>query len=149
LSADAFAADPRLADDLQAAHRSNAACSAALAAAGQGEDAARLDDKEKARLRKQALDWLKADLVLRTRQLESGKPAARAAVQQTLRDWQKDSDLAGSGTRRRPTCCVPGWTSTPSVPGSAMSAWRRPALAGTEPEATAEGGVSVRRALQV
>src|SRR5262249_1943963 len=36
LYAAAFAADPRLADDLKAAHRYNAACHAALAAAGQG-----------------------------------------------------------------------------------------------------------------
>jgi tetratricopeptide (TPR) repeat protein len=93
LYADAFAADPRLADEPTSNHRYNAACSAALAAAGQ--DAGKLDDKEKARLRKQALDWLRADLTLRTRELESGKPADRAAVQQTLRHWQKDSDLTG------------------------------------------------------
>ena len=47
LYADAFAADPKLADDLQAGHRYNAACFAALAAAGQGEDAAKLDDNGK------------------------------------------------------------------------------------------------------
>jgi serine/threonine-protein kinase len=95
LCADAFAADSKLADNLQATHRYNAACHAALAAAGQGEDAGKLDDKERTRLRRQALDWLRADLVLRTRQLESGKPADRAAVQQALRHWQKDTDLAG------------------------------------------------------
>jgi serine/threonine-protein kinase len=94
-SADAFAARPGLADFLPAQHRYNAACSAVLAAAGKGEDAAKLDDKERARLRKQALDWLRADLVLRGKQLESGKPADRAAVQQTLRHWQQDTDLAG------------------------------------------------------
>jgi serine/threonine-protein kinase len=94
-AADAFAADPKLADDLRAAHRYNAACCAALAAAGQGEDAAKLDDKERARLRKQALDWLRADLVLRSKQLASGQPADRATVQQALRHWQQDSDLAG------------------------------------------------------
>jgi hypothetical protein len=54
--ADAFAAEPKRADDLRTAHRYNAACSAALAAAGQGEDAAGLADKERARLRKQALE---------------------------------------------------------------------------------------------
>jgi tetratricopeptide (TPR) repeat protein len=91
----AFAADPKQADDLRAAHRYNAACSAALAAAGQGEDAARLDDKQKARLRTQALDSLRADLALRRQQLESGQPAGRAAVQRALRHRQKDSDLAG------------------------------------------------------
>ncbi len=95
LFAAAFATDPKLADDLKSARRYNAACNAALAAAGQGEDAAKLDDKERARLRQQALDWLKADLALRAKQSETGKPADRAAVQKALRHWQKDTDLAG------------------------------------------------------
>jgi hypothetical protein len=95
LAAAAFAADPRLADDLPAAHRYAAACSAALAAAGQGEDAAKFDGKEKAGLRKQALAWLRADLTLRARQLETGNPAHRAAVQQTMKHWRQDRDLAG------------------------------------------------------
>src|SRR5262249_43247176 len=43
----------------------------------------------------QALDWLRADLALRTRQLETGNPADRAAVQRALRRWQGDSYLAG------------------------------------------------------
>jgi hypothetical protein len=51
-------------------------------------------DEERTRLRKQALDWLRADLALSTRQLETGKPADRTAVQ-ALRHWQKDTDLAG------------------------------------------------------
>jgi Flp pilus assembly protein TadD len=93
--ADAFADDPKLADDLKAAHRYDAACHAALAAAGQGEDAAKLDDKEKARLRKQALDWLRADLALRSKQLQSGQPADLAAAQVALQRWQQDKDLAG------------------------------------------------------
>jgi tetratricopeptide (TPR) repeat protein len=95
LSADAFAADPKLADDPEAGHRSSAARLAVLAAAGQGEDSAQLDDKERAGLRQQALHWLRADLALRTKQLESGQPADRAAVQQALHHWQQDSDLAG------------------------------------------------------
>src|SRR5262249_31486845 len=88
-------AEPKSADDLQAAHRYNAACVAALAAAGQGEDAAQLDDKGRAGLRQQALDWLRADLALRTRQLEGGRPADRVAVQRALGHWQKDADLSG------------------------------------------------------
>jgi hypothetical protein len=95
LYAAAFAADGKLADDLKAAHRYNAACCAALAAAGQGEDATNLDDKERTRFRKQALYWLLADLALRTGQLESGQPAARTAVQKTMKQWQEDTDLAG------------------------------------------------------
>jgi hypothetical protein len=54
LYAEAFAAQPTLADDLQASHRYDAACSAALAAAGQGKEAPRADDKERARLRQRA-----------------------------------------------------------------------------------------------
>jgi tetratricopeptide (TPR) repeat protein len=95
LYAAAFAADPRLADDLEAAHRYKAARRAALAAAGQGEDAAKLDDRERARLRRQALDWLRADLALWGKQLASGRAADLAAVQRVLRDWQQDGDLAG------------------------------------------------------
>jgi tetratricopeptide (TPR) repeat protein len=92
--ADAFAADPKLADDLKSRNRYKAACAAALAAAGQGKDAAKLDDKEKARLRGQALGWLQADLALWTKPAQSTKPQDRAAVQQTLRHWQQDTDLA-------------------------------------------------------
>jgi serine/threonine-protein kinase len=95
LYAAAFAEDPKLADDLGAGHRYDAACYAALAAAGQGEDAAKLDDKERTRLRQQALDWLRADLALRTKQLDSGQSADRTAAQQALRHWQQDRDLAG------------------------------------------------------
>jgi hypothetical protein len=93
--ADAVAAQPKLADDMHAQNRYNAACAAALAAAGQGEDAAKLDDKERARLPRQALDWLRADLVLWSKQAESSTPQNQTAVQQTLQHWQEDADLAG------------------------------------------------------
>ncbi len=94
LYAAAFAADPKLAGDLKIPHRYNAACHAALAAAGQGEDAAQLDAAERTRLRRQALDWLRADLALETRQIEFLDRANRAAAQQTLLHWQQDTDLA-------------------------------------------------------
>jgi tetratricopeptide (TPR) repeat protein len=95
LSADAFAAEPNLADDPTAGLRYNAACSAALAAAGQGEDAGKLDDKERSRLRKQALDWLKADLAVYAKRLQSGSRIARRLVTQQMQHWQKDTDLTG------------------------------------------------------
>jgi hypothetical protein len=95
LYAAAFAADPKLADDQNAAHRYDAACLAMRAAAGRGNDAANLDDKARTRLRQQARDWLRADLALWTRQLDTGKTADRAAVQRMLSHWQKDTDLAG------------------------------------------------------
>jgi superkiller protein 3 len=91
----AFAAKAALAEDLRAGHRYNAACVAALAGGGQGEDAAKLDDKERGRLRRQAVDWLRADLALRARQLDSPTPQALTQVQRTLRHWQRDHDLAG------------------------------------------------------
>jgi tetratricopeptide (TPR) repeat protein len=95
LYAEAFAADPKLADDLKAARRYKAACSAALAAARQGEDTGNLDEQQRTRLRKQAVDWLRADLTLRTQQLKSGTPADRNAVRQAVRQWQQAPDLAG------------------------------------------------------
>jgi tetratricopeptide (TPR) repeat protein len=94
-SADGFATDPRLADDLKAGHRYNAACFAALAAAGQGQDAANLDDKERTLLRQQVLDWLKADLASRRKQLQSWWPGEATQARTALAHWQKDPDLAG------------------------------------------------------
>jgi hypothetical protein len=93
--ADAFAADPKQADDLQQAYRYNAACFAALAAAGKGEDASQLDDKERARLRSQARDWLRADLAARTTQVNSLFPWVRDDAIKAVRHWREDSDLAG------------------------------------------------------
>jgi len=95
LYAAAFAVDPKLAEDLTASHRSNAARYAALAAAGVGEDAATLDEKERSRLRQQALDWLRADLTLRHKQLQSSTPGEADKARAALRHWQQDSDLAG------------------------------------------------------
>jgi tetratricopeptide (TPR) repeat protein len=93
--ADAFAAEPKLADDLPAWHRYNAARCAALAAAGQGADDPKPDGKGRARLRGQALNWLRADLALRRKQAGSAKAEDRAAARQALRHWQQDPDLAG------------------------------------------------------
>jgi serine/threonine-protein kinase len=93
--ADAFAAEPKWADDLQSGYRYYAARLAVWVAAGQGEGAAKLDDKERVRLRKQALDWLRTDLTLWRKQIEVGAPQERAAAQKTLRHWQQDAYLVG------------------------------------------------------
>jgi tetratricopeptide (TPR) repeat protein len=92
--ADAFTADPKLADDRRASHRYNAACAAALAAAGQVTDADKLDETEKARLRQQALAWLRVDLKQWARGLEAGKPKDRKVIRAMLEHWQRDTDLA-------------------------------------------------------
>jgi serine/threonine protein kinase/Flp pilus assembly protein TadD len=77
------------------AHRYNAACVVALAGCGRGKDADKLDDKERARLRQQALDWLRADLAAWQMRLVNAPDKGRPAVRQVLRYWKQDSDLAG------------------------------------------------------
>jgi tetratricopeptide (TPR) repeat protein len=94
LLSEAIANDPTLVDDLAAGHRYDAACSAAGASAGLGKDASGLDDAERVRLRRQAIDWLRADLALHAKRLETGKPEDRTATKDTLRKWQKDAELA-------------------------------------------------------
>ena len=93
--AEAFQAQPKLVEDMQAQNRYNAACAAALAGCGQGKDEPPLDDAAKARWRKQAIDWLKADLAAWSKILESGPPQARQSISQTLQHWKADPDLAG------------------------------------------------------
>jgi hypothetical protein len=94
LYAEAIANGAKLANDMQAQHRYNAACAAALAAAGQGQDAAGPKDRERARLRQQALDWLQADLAGWRKLLEKDADKARPAVAQTMQHWLADPDFA-------------------------------------------------------
>jgi serine/threonine-protein kinase len=95
LAAEGFADRPGLAEDLRFGHRYNAACAAAQAAQGQGTDTAGLDEKERACWRNQALEWLRADLVLHTTRLKSGTPADRADVQGQMQRWLAAPSLAG------------------------------------------------------
>src|SRR5262249_15373292 len=91
---EAFAKQPALAEDMDKWDRYNAACAAVLAAAGQGTDAAGLDAMERARLRRQALDWLRADLKAWGHLLDKtpGKAPRAASI---LEHWLTDADLAG------------------------------------------------------
>ncbi len=66
----------------------------ALATAGQGKDVS-LDDATKAKLRRQALDWLRAELAASAKRLESGPSQDLPAIAPTLQLWKQDSDLAG------------------------------------------------------
>src|SRR5262249_35016855 len=95
LCAEAFLTDPKLTESIQMPHRYNAACVAVLAAVGQGQDAGQLDAMEKARLRKQAVDWLRADLALWARYRQNGKSEDRRQVARKMAEWQRDDDLAG------------------------------------------------------
>jgi tetratricopeptide (TPR) repeat protein len=93
--AEAFADDPKSADDPRAGHRYNAACAAARAGCGEGRDDPPPDDVARAGLRARALGWLQADLAAWSKRLASGPPQARDAVRQTLQHWKADPDLAG------------------------------------------------------
>jgi serine/threonine-protein kinase len=95
LYADAFAADAHLADDLRSGHRYHAARAAALAGCGLGADGAKLVEAERTRWRRQARDWLRADLAAWTMTLGSSSPSAHALVRKTLAQWQVHADLAG------------------------------------------------------
>jgi serine/threonine protein kinase len=92
---EALAADPSLADDRQSQHRYNAACAAALAGCGQGKDDPRPDDAAKAKLRRQAHDWLRRELAAWAKILESVAADMKANVAPTLQHWKADADLAG------------------------------------------------------
>jgi hypothetical protein len=92
---DAFAAQPKLADDLDSRNRYNAACVAALAGCGQGKDAGPIDAQERTRLRRRALAWLRADLARYAQLVEHRRSQAGGVVQQWLRHWQHDTDFTG------------------------------------------------------
>jgi tetratricopeptide (TPR) repeat protein len=80
---------------LDAGFRYYAACAAAIAACGQGKDTAKLDGKERAGLRQQALDWLRADLEAKRPLLEKDANQAGPALHRQMQEWLEDPDLAG------------------------------------------------------
>jgi serine/threonine protein kinase/Flp pilus assembly protein TadD/thiol-disulfide isomerase/thioredoxin len=88
---EAFAAQPTL----LALHQYNAACAAALAGCGRGKDAVKLDEKERAHLRRQALDWLCAHLETQVRLLDKEPARAAANVAKDLEHCLADSDFVG------------------------------------------------------
>jgi hypothetical protein len=110
---DAFAKQPKRADDLQFQHRYNAACAAVLAGCGKGKDADQSDDKERARMRQQALDWLRADLDLYDKQYQAGQAPGVMLLIERLVHSQKDPDF--KGVRE----------SLATLPESEQPAWRK------------------------
>jgi serine/threonine protein kinase len=95
-------------------HRYRAAATAARAGCGQGEDS-KLDEKDRALLRRQALDLLQVDLDFWARRAESGPEADRTASQRWLRRWQQDPDLEG----------VRSPDSLDKLPEAERTAWRK------------------------
>jgi serine/threonine-protein kinase len=91
----AFADNPKLADDIPASHRYNAARAAALAGCGQGVRGDQLSAEERARLRRLARVWLQADLTVLAAVLDGSTAADRARVRTRLMHWRTNADLAG------------------------------------------------------
>jgi hypothetical protein len=110
LCAEAFAANAALADDPSQGRRYLAARAAALAGCGRSEDAPP-SEAERARLRQQALSWLRADLALWAWYAVSDR---RPAAENTLRDWQRDRDLA----------CVRDAAALAVLPTDERAAWQ-------------------------
>src|SRR5262249_7150191 len=109
--------DPKLGEEREVQHcqrRYIAACAAALAGCGQGQDDPKPDERSRAKLRNQALEWLRAELTDWGRFLDGGQPTARASVAGSLRDWKFDIQLAGV---RDPDTLA-------KLPGAERSAWR-------------------------
>jgi tetratricopeptide (TPR) repeat protein len=95
--------------------RYDAACVAALAGCGAGEDAGKLTDAERAELRRQALDWLRPDLDAWQRLLEKSQDKARPEVTQMMRHWLGDRDFNG----------VRGPDALGNLPEAEREGWRR------------------------
>jgi tetratricopeptide (TPR) repeat protein len=86
---------PSLADDRKASIRYNAACTAALAGIGAGDDAGSLSEEHRVRRRRQARDWIRADLQQNAGSLNNNTPSARVKTSQALQHWLRDPDLKG------------------------------------------------------
>jgi tetratricopeptide (TPR) repeat protein len=95
--------------------RYEAACAAALAGCGHGDDAASLTAAQRAELRGQALAWLRANLAA-WRTLLAREPAnIRPALTQWLRNWLADPDFNG----------VRGPDALAKLPAAEKQAWQQ------------------------
>jgi tetratricopeptide (TPR) repeat protein len=95
LFSEAFADKPTLADDLGIGRRYFAARTACQAGCGRDKYGGMIDKEERARLRRQALDWLKADLAAWRQVLEDGGAEAGPVVTRQMQRWQQDPGFVG------------------------------------------------------
>jgi hypothetical protein len=90
-----------------------AACAAARADCGQGRDAADLDETSRAGFRRQALDWLRADLEAWRRLLEQEPEKTPWTIASDLQRWLWDVHFAGmrgaEALGRLPEAERPAW----------------------------------------
>jgi len=95
LYAEALAADPELGEAVDGSSvRYNAACVAILCAQGPSQDAAS-DDAERTRLRKQALDWFRADVSVASKRLAKKQTPPDPWSQWFCNHSLKNPELAG------------------------------------------------------
>ncbi len=92
-----------------------AACCAARAGCGDGEDAAQLSEGERAASREQARIWLRDDLIAKKGLLAGAPTSERAALPGTLETWFKDPALA----------CVRDEGKLRKLPSAEREAWIR------------------------
>jgi tetratricopeptide (TPR) repeat protein len=95
LWAESFSSSPLFAADLTTANRFQAARAAALFATQRRNEGSPSDPDSRVRWRKQALDWLSADLSASATALTAGTYQERAAVAKRLGRWLVDPALAG------------------------------------------------------
>ena len=82
--AEAFQAEPKLAEDMNMLNRYCAASAAVVSAAGKADDQTPQGETAKVVWPKRAIDWLKADLAHWKKQCEGGTQEAKGLVSQTL-----------------------------------------------------------------
>ena len=92
LYVEALAADPKLKSDFPLY---NAACAAALAGCGKGNDAGDPPAEDRTRLRDQSLSWLRVELDRWRLKLEKDPKKFRPEVQKQMQHWQVDRDFDG------------------------------------------------------
>ncbi len=92
---EAFAADPSLTFDPQSLNVYQAACYASLTGSGKGADVAGLVESQRRQWRRQAREWLRADLTTMSKYAIESEPKQREFVQKMLKQWQEDPDLSG------------------------------------------------------
>jgi tetratricopeptide (TPR) repeat protein len=92
---EALVEDPELAANPKTGTRYDAACMAALAGCGQGEDAGDLSEVVRTQLRQQALNWLRAELEAWDQLLLRDATKIRSIASQKMQGMQADRDFTG------------------------------------------------------
>ncbi len=91
----AFASEPKLAEDFNSDSLYHAASAAALAGCCEGKDSSKADAKAQERWRQQARSWLRTELASCRKVLERGVTREGSLLRKRLGRWQIDPAFAG------------------------------------------------------